>query len=391
MVSSLLKKLVAHGKIECAPTAETLIKWELKVGLYKLERPKPIDQEWVWMADHVIRLGSYKCFVVVGVRVATLRARGNLTVALEDLEPMAIIPMKTSNGTLVAQQLESTIDKIGRPPAGLVIDHGSDLYAGAKLVVGHHPGIHLKYDVCHKIACELKKRLNTEAWKKMTAGATETKKALSLSAFTRYTPPKQRSKARYMNLDILVDWGYEILQKYDELPKQVREKTAWILQLREDVYLWKEWLQIGQVARDTIRTEGFYEGVEELFMDRIIELRLSKASEEFTEVLVDYIGAESQGISYNRRMIGSTEALEGLFSGYKRMVGENKMSVNGLGRLILCMSGRIGEFSVEMVHEAMKSTKCKDVENWLHQAFGCKQSIVEEKQEQLFKEEACNF
>jgi hypothetical protein len=32
------------------------------------------------------------------------------------------------------------------------------------------------------------------------------------------------------------------------------------------------------------------------------------------------------------------------------MVGENKMSQNGLGRLILCMSSRIGEFSDELVH-----------------------------------------
>ena len=54
LVSSLLKKLLVYGKIGQAPEAETLIQWELKIGLYKLERPKSTTEEWIWMADHVI-------------------------------------------------------------------------------------------------------------------------------------------------------------------------------------------------------------------------------------------------------------------------------------------------------------------------------------------------
>jgi hypothetical protein len=391
LVSSLLKKLVTHEKIERAPEPETLIQWELKIGLYKLERPKPSDEEWIWMADHVIRLGSYKCFVVVGARMAALRAKGNLTVALEDLEPIAIIPMRMSNGIEVAKELKAAINKVGAPPACLVIDHGSDLYAGSKLVVEDHPGMYLKYDVCHKVACELKRRLNTDVWMEMTTGAAEVKKALSLGPFAKYAPPQQRSKARYMNLDTLVNWGYNVIQQYEELPAQVREKTAWLSPLKQDIRLWREWLQIGQVTRDTIRTEGFYEGVEDLLIDRIIELKLSEASEDFTKALVDYVSSESAGIAYNGRMIGSTEALEGLFGGYKRMAGENKMSVNGLGRLILCMSSRIGVFSEEVVYEAMTKIKCRDVRNWLDQAFGIDRSFLEENREQCSEEIACNF
>lgn len=404
LVSSLLNKLFTYGKIGQAPTPETLIQWELKIGLYKLERPKPLTEEWIWMADHVIRLGSYKCFVVVGVRIASLRAKGNLTVSLEDLEPMAIIPMQVSNGAEIAKKLEATIDRVGLVPESLVIDHGSDLYAGAKLIAESHPEVKLKYDVCHKVACELKKRLNTDAWEEMTTRATQTKKTLSLGHFTRYAPPKQRSKARYMNLDTLVNWGYGIIQEYEQLPEKVRETTAWILPLKQDICLWREWLQIGQVTRDTIRTEGFYEGVENLLMDRIIGLKLSNASDEFTEALVDYVSTESSGITYDKRTIGSTEALEGLFGGYKNLVGENKMSVNGLGRLILCISSRIGPFSEEIVAEAMKNVRCKDVRNWLDQAFSPDEDILEKNQESLlskdFLEEnqeqslekiACNF
>lgn len=393
-VSAILKQLVAQEKIDRAPSAETLIQWELKLGLHKLERPKSSEGRWIWMADHVIRLGVYKCFVIVGVRMATLMAKKDLTISLEDLEPMALLPMMRSNGPAVARKLEETVHKVGFAPAALVIDHGSDLYAGARLFCENHPGTQVKYDVCHKVACELRKRLHQNPlWEEMTSSAVQTKKALSLSKFAKFAPPQQRSKARYMNLDSLVKWGHTILNQYGILPEAVQCKVSWLMPLKKEIYKWREWVQIGQVTRDLIRREGFYEGADEVLMDKLIAMGLTTGeTAEFTEALVDYVSFEGNGIHKDDRLVGSTEALEGLFGGYKRMVGENKMSVNGLGRLILCMSSRIGEFSEDLVHKAMTSVKCKDVSNWLNRAFvKNNRMILEQNQEQSHRGKACNF
>jgi hypothetical protein len=390
-VSSILEQFFSHKKIDRAPTPETLIQWELKLGLHKLQRPKSQDQEWVWMADHVVRLGSYKCFVVVGVKMESIRNRKDLTVKLEDLEPMAILPMKKSNGDEVAQKLRETMVKTNICPTGLVIDHGSDLRKGSQKIHSQYPDMQVKYDVCHKVACELKKRLKTDEWETMTKKATETKKAFSMGKFHRFSPPQQRSKARYMNLDTLVSWGHNILNRYNELPSKVREKTAWLLPLEKNVSLWNEWIQIGQIARDTVRIQGFYEGVSDLFINRVIARNLSHASKGLVDSLSEYLFEESKGISYEQRMIGSTESLEGLFSIYKRMAGDNKMSVNGLGRLILCISSRIGEFSEEIVNAAMTGVRCKDVNQWLKQAFENDNAFLEEKWEHSIEERVCNF
>ncbi len=386
--------MASQEKINRAPSAETLIQWDLKIGLYKLERPKPPGGRWIWMADHVIRLGVYKCFVIVGVRMATLMAKKDLTIALEDLEPIALLPMETSNGTEVVRKLEETVQKVGFSPDALVIDHGSDLYAGGRLFCENHPETQLKYDVCHKVACELKKRLSKNAlWEIMTSGAVQTKKALSLSKFAKFAPPQQRSKARYMNLDSLVKWGCTMLNRYVSLPKEVQRNVSWLMPLKREIRQWQEWVQIGQETRDLIRRDGFYDGADEVLMDRLIEKELtSDETEEFTEVLVDYVRSEGEGIHKDNRLVGTTEVLEGLFGGYKHMVGENKMSLNGLGRLILCMSSRVGEFSEELVQKAMTRVKCKDVDAWLDRAFmkGDKK-FLEQKQEQLLREEVCNF
>lgn len=393
-VSSIFKEMASQKKIDRAPTAETLIQWELKIGLYKLERPKPVGGAWVWMADHVIRLGVYKCFVVVGIRMATLLSKKDLTVSLEDLEPITILPMETSNGAEVARRLEETVQKVGFSPDALVIDHGSDLYAGSRLFCKKHQGTQLKYDVCHKVACELKKRLNKNPlWEKMTVSAVQTKKALSLSRFAKFAPPQQRSKARYMNLDSLVKWGSLMIDQYETLPKEVQNKVAWLLSLRREIYKWQEWVHIGQITRDVIRQEGFYEDVDELVMDRLIQADLmADESEELAKTLIDYVCFEGKGIRRDNRLIGTTEVLEGLFGGYKRMAGENKHSLNGLGRLILCMSSRTGEFSEDLVSKAIRSVKCKDVENWLDRAFGKSyKNFLEQNREQFLNEKVCNF
>jgi len=386
--------MVLQKKIDRAPTAETLIQWDMKIGLYKLKRPKLAGGNWIWMADHVVRLGVYKCFVIVGVRMTTLLTKKDITVSLEDLEPITILPMEVSNGTEVARRLEETVQRVGFSPDALVIDHGSDLYSGAQLFCKNHCETKLKYDVCHKVACELKKRLNKNPlWERMTLGCTQTKKALSLSKFAKFAPPQQRSKARYMNLDSLVKWGYTMLTQYVTLPKEVQSKVAWLISLKGELYKWQEWVRVGQVTRDVIRREGFYDGVDEVLMDKLIERGLTtEDSEEFAEVLIDYARSEGEGIARENRLVGTTEVLEGLFGGYKRMVGENKMSLNGLGRLILCMSSRVGEFSEGLVSQAMTSVRCKDVDRWLDQAFGkVDKRFLEENQEQLLRKNVCNF
>jgi hypothetical protein len=173
----------------------------------------------------------------------------------------------------------------------------------------------------------------------------------------------------------------------------VQSKVGWLISLKEEIYKWQEWVQMGQVARDVIRQEGFYDGIDVILMDRLIERGLTtEESEEFSEALIDYVSAEGEGILKNNRLLGTTEALEGLFGGYKRMVGENKMSLNGLGRLILCMGSKVGEFSDDLVNKAMTNVRCKDVDAWLDRAFGkVDKRFLEENQEQLLRGKACNF
>ena len=53
--------------------------------------------------------------------MSTLEKRKDLTLRIEDLEPLGVVPMKVSNGELVAAELEKIMAKVeGRPPLGTV-------------------------------------------------------------------------------------------------------------------------------------------------------------------------------------------------------------------------------------------------------------------------------
>jgi hypothetical protein len=102
--------------------------WILRLGYYKLTRPKEQGDDWVWIVDHTVQIGAEKCLVILGVRLSALPAMGEC-LSHKDVEPIALWPVKKSNGEVVYQQLEAGIEKTGIPRE-IVSDHGTDLKLG---------------------------------------------------------------------------------------------------------------------------------------------------------------------------------------------------------------------------------------------------------------------
>ncbi len=78
--------------------------WLLRLGYYKLMKPKEQADDWVWIIDHTVQLGVEKCLLILGVRLRELAA--DLTLKHEDVEPIALYPVTSSNGEVVFHQLE---------------------------------------------------------------------------------------------------------------------------------------------------------------------------------------------------------------------------------------------------------------------------------------------
>jgi hypothetical protein len=85
-----------------------------------------------------------KCLLILGVRLSEL-LRTDLVLGHEDVEPIALFPVRSSNGEVVFQQLEQTIDQTGLPRE-ILADQGSDLKAGIERSCHQHPHACSIYD-----------------------------------------------------------------------------------------------------------------------------------------------------------------------------------------------------------------------------------------------------
>jgi hypothetical protein len=125
--------------------------WLLRLGYYQLHRPKEHADDWIWIIDHSAQLGTAKCLLILGVRASALPPPGEC-LRLEHLEPLEVLPVRSSTQHDVVGQLRAVAKRTGAPRA-IVRDDGGDLRGGGGLFAAEHPGTLDIYDVKHKTAC----------------------------------------------------------------------------------------------------------------------------------------------------------------------------------------------------------------------------------------------
>ena len=201
--------------------------WMLRLGYYKLTMPKEKASDWVWIVDHTVQIGEEKCMVILGVRLSSLPEDTKI-LNHEAVEPIAMYPVTKSNGEIVYEQLEETVEKTG-VPRQIISDHGSDLASGIKKFCKDHDKTSSIYDIKHKTASVLKKTFEKdESWHNFKTASSESKNKTKQTALSFLSPPNQRSKSRYMNIDKLIDWGGKTLEFLDNKPEQYKQNKEGI-------------------------------------------------------------------------------------------------------------------------------------------------------------------
>ncbi len=102
-------------------------------------------------------------------------------------------------------------------PLQIISDHGSDLKKGIELYITENPEIIYTYDFTHQIALWLKQELsNNQKFQDFLHQCNLTHSQIQQTALSFLIPTAQRSKARYHNIDILVNWGLNVLQYWEK-------------------------------------------------------------------------------------------------------------------------------------------------------------------------------
>ncbi len=363
----------AEGQDATEPDRSTGRLWLLRIGLAALLRPKTIATDWVWMVDHSIQIGRCKVLVILGIRLSEFPQGQPLR--HQDMELIALVPMTSSTKETVAVCLEDAVAKTGVPRA-ILNDRGTDLHGGVEIFREAHPETDEFYDVKHKAACLLKGRLERDPqWKAYVTQLGQTKFAVQQTALACLTPPGQRPKARFMNLDALVDWGGGTLalmnnrSRMEELglPEElVRAKLSWLEEFRAPLSEWSACLAMIDGTMDLVRCRGLTVSV-----GRELDAALPPASgsaSELRERLLEFVVDESSKVRQGERLPGTTEVLESCFGKLKAL--EDGQSKSGFTGLVLSLGAIVSNWTTDTIHDALERCGVQDVLDWCRKNLG---------------------
>ena len=370
--------------------------WLLRLGLYQLNRPKVKADDWMWIADHTIQMGERKCLIIVGIRQsawdALHRERGHRVLSHEDVMLIALEPVTKSNGKVVYKQLQAAAEKTGFPRA-IITDSGSDLHAGIKKFLkkfckklrrksrdAQHPTTVWIYDIKHKTACLLKHVLERDSsWSKFTEKAHQFKKQVSQSSLAALAPPQQRSKSRYMNLEVLLNWAQQsllILENPQAMRKaglnarqvrQVEAKLGWLRKFAQPLRRWNEMLAVAGAAEHYVRHEGIHTQAAEELAARLPKSTIPVVKRLRKQVL-DFIEEQGRQARPGERLLGSSEVLESIIGKFKEVAGEGGR--HGLTGMVLSIGALVGKQTVATVQSALTEVPTRVVRDWCRAYLG---------------------
>lgn len=338
--------------------------------------PKEIADDWCWILDHTIQLGKTKCLLILGIRLSELPANKQ-ALRHQDLVPIALIPVETSTGEIVYLQLEETCLKTGIPRV-IISDYGSDLKAGIGKFCQENPSCIPLYDIKHKTACLLKADMEKdEQWLAFRKQAAQTRNQLQQTALSHLKAPNQRSKARYMNVNILLKWAKNTLNviehknDFSEAEQQQLPKLEWLKSYKEPLEAWDESLQVMILTEQWVREEGIGEGAYSNLTQHLTKkqpvLKHEKAI-QLKKQVTDFVHLQENLAQGEKQLPASSEVIESVFGKQKYI--ERDYVKEGFTSLIVGIGALVGTLTVETVKEAMIATPVKVVTDWCKNTLG---------------------
>jgi hypothetical protein len=344
--------------------------WLLRLGYYKLHREQKRADDWIWIVDHTIQLGSEKCLVILGVRQSNL-PEAELYLDHEDVEPIALLPVTHSNGEVVFQQLTQTVEKTGLPRE-IISDHGSDIKSGIEKFCQDHEQTCFIYDIKHKGAAILKRELKDDPhWSTFIQLAAQTRKKVQQTCLSALAPPNQRSKARYMNVDKLVKWGQEKLCYLDLLksepddrfpPQQVDDKLGWLDEYRGYLAEWQDLIEVVKTTEDYIKSVGIYHDSHIELKENPIYNPHTDRAKRVDEELLTFIEQQSMKAKPDERLLGSSEVIESVFGKLKNL--EQDQVKSGFTAMLLSLAAVVSKTSQNVILKALEKVPTKKVFEW---------------------------
>jgi hypothetical protein len=355
------------GPHSVVPEASSVRWWLLRLGLYALREPLPQADDWVYIIDHSVQIGTVKVCLILGIRLSDL-PYPQRALRHDDMRVIDVIPVRTSTGEIVAAQLEQAALRTGIPRQ-IVSDGGSDVKKGAEQFARSHRQTVVTYDAAHHGAIILKRCFKNDAnWLDYIGRLGQVKSSIQQTVDAFLISPTLRPKARYMNLKSLLKWSRRILKLLDRgsaggrASERAEARYGWLRAHRESIERWSRWETTVGTSVAFVRTRGLSPGCELDLRLELEQLPADSYDEPLAMVLCEFVRASSSQGQIGESLVGSSEVLESVFGKWKTI--EQQESKSGITSLVLSLGALLGRWPTSRVKAALEATPVKHVVSW---------------------------
>ena len=383
------KVLPLMFKLKRTPSINSGKLWMLKLGYYNLTKKQTIADDWIYIIDHSIQMGREKLLLIIGIRAKD--SPKNRALKYEDTEIIDLQPVQKSTGKIVYEQIEEASKRTGKPRA-IVSDMGSDIKLGVKIFQKNSSNTVHVYDLKHKIALLIKDILESDdEWSDFKKFANFVVKKLQNTIVAGYRPPKQKEKARYMNIEGLVRWGDKILIKYKNLQNtqtktddeiKLENTIKDISKFEKSIEAWSEmvivfetierFMNIHTLQQDS--NEKFYE----LYEYKLSNIETTQAKGLAAQIL-SFIKEQQKVCNKDERLLHSSQLIESLFGKLKSL--EKEQSKSSFTNLILSVGAMVSKATTDVVKKALETVNINMINEWSKEKIG---TTVQAQRKELY-------
>lgn len=367
----------AEAELDAVPTAECGRLWLLRVGLYEVQRPKEQAEDWIWIIDHTIQLGTTRVLLIVGVRASTWEAVGRGALGHQDMQVLLLEPVQKSNADIVQGQLEKAVQAGGAPRA-IISDQSRELGLAIEQFQAVHPQtLHLN-DIKHRLALLLERRLKGDPrWSDFLSACQRMRKKSQQTSLAFLAPPATKEKARFMNVDCLIRWA-TLTRKFLNNPQmppgvtldQERLQSVFGELRQHDAALsqWQSLIDLIDLTLKHVRQDGYYVGCAADLRRLLAPVAASDQAPEFVEDVIAFVRQQTASLAPGEHLPGSSEVIESLIGKGKRLEGQQSKS--GFTRMVLGLAAAVVTPTNEYLQKALETIGTKHVARWTEQHLG---------------------
>lgn len=207
------------GKIPCANTIDN---WTRKCGLdtYNKNAEELRDREYCEIMDESMMVGSNKIVLTLAASAEHLQhplTHGDVTI-------IGIDTAESFNAEGIRQAAVKSAERVGHAPEYVITDNAKAMIKGVSDAGYRHHA-----DITHSLGVFLERTYRDEEdFKEYCKQMSEAQFQHNMKRVAYLMPPRQRTVARFINLDNWVGWSLRVLKVYHRLESAERAALSFV-------------------------------------------------------------------------------------------------------------------------------------------------------------------